>query len=289
MRISNSLLQQRIISNLQANMSSLAQVQMQMSSGKQFQTMGENPVGGAQILSADRALRALDQYRRNTNDAQTRSDAEESVLNQLTDLLSRAKVLATQEGTSTSSAQTHAAAASEVQQIIGQVIQLGNTQVGNQYLFAGTQTGQPFDANGTYSGDNGQHQAEIGQGYLITTNHNGQDLLVNSGVLSSLQGLLTQLQGGTPVSIAGTITNLDSAFTNVQTMLSTTGARSNAFASALQNDDALQTTLQQTESSVQDTDVAAASVQLATTQTAMQAALLSASRILSLSLADYLK
>jgi len=289
MRISNSLLQQRITDNVQSTMSSLAQVQLQISSGKQFQTMGENPVGGGQILAADRALRALSQYRRNTNDAQTRSDAEEAVLNQLTDLLSRAKELATQEGTSTANAQTHAAAATEVQQILDQVIQLGNTQVGTQYLFAGTQTGQPFDATGAYSGDNGQHQTEVGQGYLMTTNHNGQQLLVDSGVLTSLQSLLTQLQSGTPTSIAGTINGLDSAFTQVQTMLATTGARSNAFASALQNDDALQTTLQQLQSNVQDTDVAAASIQLAGTQTAMQAALLSASRVLSMSLVDYLK
>lgn len=289
MRISNSLLQQRITDNVQSTMSSLAQVQLQISSGKQFQTMGENPVGGGQILAADRALRALSQYRRNTNDAQTRSDAEEAVLNQLTDLLSRAKQLATQEGTSTATAQTHAAAASEVQQILDQVIQLGNTQVGTQYLFAGTQTGQPFDATGAYSGDSGQHQTEIGQGYLMTTNHNGKQLLVDSGVLTSLQSLLTQLQSGTPTSIAGTINGLDSAFTQVQTMLATTGARSNAFASALQNDDALQTTLQQLQSNVQDTDVAAASIQLAGTQTAMQAALLSASRVLTMSLVDYLK
>ncbi|HTS88780.1 MAG TPA: flagellar hook-associated protein FlgL [Gemmatimonadales bacterium] len=289
MRITNNLLQQRIISGLQTNMSTLAQVQLQMSSGKQYQSIGDNPVVGTQVMYADSALRAINQYRRNTTDAQTRSDAEESVLNQLTDLLSRAKQLATQEGTSTANAQTHAAAAAEIQQILDQVIQLGNTQVGNQYLFAGTQTGQPFDASGNYSGDAGQHQAEIGQGYLITTNHNGKELLVDSGVLSGLQGLLTQLQSGTTAGIAGSLNGLDSAFTNVQTMLSTTGARSNAFTSALQNDDALQTTLQQTESNLQDTDIAAASVQLAQAQTAMQAALLSASRMLSLSLADYLK
>lgn len=241
------------------------------------------------MLADDRGLRAIDQYRRNSTAASSRVNAEESVLNQLTDLLTRAKELATQEGSSTGTVVTRQSTAAEIQQIISQVQQLGNTQVGDEFIFAGHQTGQPFDASGNYSGDNGQRQVELGQGYLMTTNHTGQELLVSSGVMSSLQGLLTQLQTGTPTTIQGTIGAIDSAFTQVQTMLATTGARSRQIDTAMQNADAIQGSLTLAKSDAQDISIEEATTRLVGSQNTMQAALLSASRILNMSLTDYLK
>jgi flagellar hook-associated protein 3 FlgL len=289
MRISNSLLQSRVLYDLQSTLSEVAKAQSQVASGKRITTMSEDPLAGAQVLTADRGLRAIEQYRRNSTAARSRVDAEESVLNQLTDLLTRAKELAIQEGSSTSTPLTHQTAASELQQILDQVVQLGNTQVGSEYLFAGHQTGAPFDTAGVYFGDDGSRQSEIGQGYLMTTNHTGRELLVNSGVLSGLQGLLTQLQTGSPTTIAATIPGLDSAFAQVQTMLATTGARSRQIDTALQNADAVETSLQLIKSDAQDVALEAATTKLVSSQTTLQAALLSASRILNMSLTDYLK
>jgi flagellar hook-associated protein 3 FlgL len=289
MRISNSLLQQRVLRDLQANLASVAKAQAQVSSGKRFERMSEDPLAGSQVLTADRGLRALDQYRRNSTAARSRVDAEEAVLDQLTDLLTRAKELATQEGTGTSTPVGRAATAAEVQRIIEQVVQLGNTQVGSEYIFAGHQIGQPFDASGTYSGDDGARQSEVGQGYLMTTNHTGRELLVNSGVLGGLQSLLGQLQTGTPTTIQGTISGIDAAFTQVQTMLATTGARSRQIDSAMQNADAIETSLRLTKSDAQDVSLEETTTRLVSTQTTIQAALLSASRVLNMSLTDYLK
>jgi flagellar hook-associated protein 3 FlgL len=266
----------------------VAQAQAQVSSGKRFEAISEDPLAGARVVATDRSLRAIEQYRRNSTAARARVDAEESVLDQLTDLLTRAKELGLQEGSDTSTSVTHAAVASEVQQILSQVIALGNTQVGSEYLFSGHQIGQPFDASGNYFGDSGQRQSEIGQGYLMTTNHTGQELLVTSGVLGSLQGLLAQLQAGTSSTIRGTIGAIDGAFGQVQAMLATTGARSRQIDSAMQNTDALETSLQLTRSDAQDISLEEATTRLVGAQNTMQAALLSASRILNTSLTDYL-
>jgi flagellar hook-associated protein 3 FlgL len=289
MRITNGLIQQRVLRDIQAGMANLAQAQAQVASGKRFDRMSEDPLAGNQVITADRGLRAVDQYRRNSSAARARVDAEESVLNQLTDLITRAKELAMQEGSSTSTNLTRAATADEVTQLIDQAIQLGNTQVGSEYLFAGHQVGVPFDAAGSYFGDSGQHQAEIGQSYRMVTNHNGNELLVSSGVLGSLKDLLTQLQSGTSTTVRNTITGLDGAFTQVQTMLATTGARSRQLDAAVQNTDALESSLTMAKSSAQDVEVEQATLRVASSQTALQAALLSTSRILNTSLTDYLR
>ncbi len=290
MRISNSLLQQRVLDNLQRNLSGYAKAQNQVATGRRFERLSEDPLAGSQVMTAERGLRGIAQYRRNSTAARTRMDAEEATLNQLTDLLSRAKELAIQEGSSSGTPVTRAAAKAEVDAIVEQVIQLGNTKVGNEYLFAGDMvTTQPFDAAGAYFGDDGVRGAEVGQGYLLTSNHNGRELLVTSNVLSSLQALSTQLGTGTPLTVAATATGIDTAFTNVQTLLSATGARVRQIESAMQNTDALETNLTLRKSDLQDISLEEATTRFAGLQSTLQAALLSASRVLNTSLTDYLR
>lgn len=290
MRISNSQLQQRVLDNLQRNLSSFARAQDQVATGKRFERLSEDPLAGSQVMTADRGLRGIEQYRRNSAAARTRTDAEEATLAQLTDLLTRAKELALQEGSASSTSDSRAAAKAEVDRILEQVVQLGNTQVGNEYIFAGDQvTTAPFDLAGNYFGDDGVRRAEIGQGYTLTTTHTGRELLLTSGVLPGLQALSTQLGTGTPATVGLTAANIDSAFASVQTLLATNGARVRQIESAMQNSDALETNLSLRKSDLQDIDIEEATTRFVGLQNTLQAALLSASRVLNLSLTDYLR
>ncbi|HWA56937.1 MAG TPA: flagellar hook-associated protein FlgL [Gemmatimonadales bacterium] len=290
MRISNSLLQSRVLQNLQRNLAGFAEAQNQVSTGKRFERLSEDPLAGSQVMTADRALRGIEQYRRNSSAARTRTDAEEAALGQITDLMTRAKELALQEGSASGTADSRAAAKAEVDRIIEQVVQLGNTQVGNEYIFAGDMvTTAPFDATGTYFGDDGVRKAEIGQGYQVATTHTGRELLVNSGVLSSLQALSTQLGTGTSSTVGLTAAGIDSAFTNVQTLLSTNGARVRQIESAMQNSDALETNLTLRKGDLQNIDIEEATTKFVGLQNTLQAAMLSASRVLNTSLTDYLR
>ncbi len=290
MRISSSLLQQRVLRQLQGNLSQLAEAQAQAASGKRFDRMSQDPIAGTQVMTADRGLRAIDQYRRNTIAARSRTDAEESVLGQVTDLLARAKELALQEGSAGGTAATRSAARAEVDRILEQVIALGNTQVGTEYLFAGHQVStQPFDGAGAYLGDDGPRSAEIGRDYRMVTNHTGRELLVNSGVIGSLQALSTELGNGNPPAIGQTAFALDSAFNATQTLLVTNGARVRQIDTAMQNSDALETSLILRRSELQDIDLEAATTHFVGVQNTLQAALLSASRVLNTTLTDYLR
>jgi flagellar hook-associated protein 3 FlgL len=182
------------------------------------------------------------------------------------------------------------AAKAEVDRIIDQVVSLGNTRVGSEYLFAGHfVTTAAFDSAGNYLGDDGQRQSEIGEGYLVTANHTGRELLVNSGVMTGLEALSTQLGTGTPTTVAGTLTALDTAFTNTQNLLATTGARVGQIESAMQNSDALSNNLTLRRSRDIDADIEQASTRLISLQTTLQASLQAASRILNTTLTDYLR
>jgi flagellar hook-associated protein 3 FlgL len=290
MRITNGLLQQRVLRDLQSGLSQFAEAQRQVSTGKRFERMSEAPLAGSQVMSAERGLRGIEQYRRNSAAAQSRTSAEESVLDQVTDLLARAKEIALQEGSATGTTQTRTAAKAEVDRILEQVVQLGNTQVNNEYIFSGHMVNtSPFSTLGVYQGDDGQRQTEIGQGYTVSTNHTGRELLVNSGVLSSLQTLSTELATGTPGSIGLTATGLDGAFNNTQALLAENGARVRQIDSALSNADALQTNYELRVNDLQGIDIEEATTRFVGIQTTLQAAMLSSSRILNTTLTDYLR
>ena len=290
MRITNGLLQQRVLRDLQSGLSQFAEAQRQVSTGKRFERMSEAPLAGSQVMSAERGLRGIEQYRRNSAAAQSRTSAEESVLDQVTDLLARAKEIALQEGSATGTTQTRTAAKAEVDRILEQVVQLGNTQVNNEYIFSGHMVNtSPFSTLGVYQGDDGQRQTEIGQGYTVSTNHTGRELLVNSGVLSSLQALSTELATGTPGSIGLTATGLDGAFNNTQALLAENGARVRQIDSALSNADALQTNYELRVNDLQGIDIEEATTRFVGIQTTLQAAMLSSSRILNTTLTDYLR
>ncbi|HEY4321471.1 MAG TPA: flagellar hook-associated protein FlgL [Gemmatimonadales bacterium] len=288
MRITNSLLYSQQLSQLQQQYQQVAIASTQVSSGQRNANVSDDPAAAATVLKTDAATRANTQYRRNITSAQASLTSEESTLDQVTDIMNRVKEIATEQG-SANSGTTSAAAAAEVQQLIDQVISMGNLKIGDQFVFGGTNTGSPpFAADGTYSGNNVSSQTEISQGNMMPTVDSGQQIFVDSGVLSSMQSLETALQGGDQTAIRNTISGLDSAFDQTQTTLAGVGARTNTLSSATDALTSQATSLAATRSAAADIPIEEATLSLATMQNSLQAGLLATSRILSTSLVNYL-
>jgi flagellar hook-associated protein 3 FlgL len=288
-RITNNMRQAQVLRNLQSNLTALARAQAQVASGKRFTRSSEDPVGASRVMRSEQALRGLTQYRRNTTAVRARVDAQEAVLSQLTDLLTRAKELAVTQASDTASAATRADTAVEVDALIQQVIQLGNTRVGDEHIFGGHQTSvPPFQGDGTYVGDDGVRQSEIATGYLVTANHSGRELLADSGVISGLVALRDQLRAGDGAAVGGTIAGLNDAFDSVQVLLAQTGARSRQLDTALVNVDSSETSLKVALDADQGISIEEATTRMMAVQTTLQAALMSTASLLQTSLTEYL-
>ena len=147
----------------------------------------------------------------------------------------------------------------------------------------------PFQTDGTYLGDDGHRQAELAPGYIVDTNHTGRELLGTSGVLASLMGLRDGLRTGTAAAVRTAIPALDGAFDQVQVMLAETGARSRQLDTVGENLTASESTLQTSQTDDQGITLEEATIKMMSIQTGLQAALSSTSRVLSLSLTDYLR
>ena len=156
MRITNSMMTATVKRNLFRQSEQLARKQETMSSGKRINRPSDDPLGFGKVLDYRKTLSSLDQYDRNIQSAKNRVEFLETALEGVEELIVDAKNWAVDQAGSES--MDREAAITSVQNIRDQLVQLGNSKMGNVYVFSGFQSLTPaFDATGTYNGDNGYY------------------------------------------------------------------------------------------------------------------------------------
>lgn len=307
MRITNNFIQSNALAQLQTNLKRVSDSQQRVSTGLRIQKASDDPTGAARAIQARGSIRALDQYQRNIGMANSRAASEETALDELGDLLTRAKELALSQGTATADAGTRAITKVEVDHLLQAAIALGNTRHGDEYLFGGAWADQaPFDASQTglspsyvaldpASGlprdPTGANRTEISARLYVQATHDGTQVFLDGGVFSALKELSDALGDTTAPQekVQASLASLDGAFDHVQRILGETGARVNQLAVTSANLDAFAANLKTLKSQVEEVDVEQAVTELVSRQTAFQAAMLATSRVMGLTLADYLR
>jgi flagellar hook-associated protein 3 FlgL len=300
MRITNNFVQRTALAQLQANLSRISDAQQRVATGLKLTRASDDPVGAASAMQARSGLRALEQYRRNLDGARSRAAVEEDALGQLGDLLTRARELALSQGGDTANAQTREATAAEVDQLLQQAIAIGNTKLGDEFVFGGYRAHtQPFDAaqpdflprdaDGDAVAITGNPQVEIGAGRRLTPNHNGDEVFLQSGALDSLKRLSTALHANDAAGVRATLDGLDSGFARVQSLLGEQGARIGQIEVSASSLDTMRINLDSVRAGIEEVDFEQAVTELMSRQTAYQAAMLATSRVMGLTLADYLR
>ncbi|OPY58794.1 MAG: Flagellar hook-associated protein 3 [Pelotomaculum sp. PtaU1.Bin035] len=153
MRVTNKMIANTVLTNLNADLKRLQKQQDQMSTGHVVSKPSDDPVIGARVMTLDSVLKQHDQYDKNMDDALGWMQTSETALGNLTDALQRVRELTVYGANGTLSQTDREALAKEVEQLTGNVVQIANTSYANRYVFAGTKTTtSPFDANGNYKG-----------------------------------------------------------------------------------------------------------------------------------------
>lgn len=292
MRITNTILYQESLRGLRSNLEAIEAAHRQVSSGLRVEKASDDPASAAGAMRASDALRALEQHSRNASTGRARLAAEEAVLEQVTDVMVRAKELGIAQAGSPADASTRAITAAEVSELLDHVRDLGNTELGGSYLFGGAWADtRPFpDAGPDPSRPAaGERLVEIGAGSQVPTNHDGQTVFQDSGVFAALEALEAGLRADDADAVRNAIGDVDTAFTRVQELTAEVGARSRRLDVAVANLEALDVNLRSLRSELQDADIEEAVTQLVNRQTGYQAALLANARILQTTLTDYLR
>jgi flagellar hook-associated protein 3 FlgL len=136
------------------------------------------------VLTARTEEHTNSQFTKNINHAKSFLEFTDQSLNELSDLVVRAKELAiSQSNDASSNVQSRQVTAQEINQIYNQAIQIGNRKLGERYIFSGfkTQT-QPFDITGNYFGDSGDLKVQTQKDQFLAMNLPGSKVFLGQGL-----------------------------------------------------------------------------------------------------------
>src|SRR6478735_12852499 len=130
MRITTSMIQRNVLSDLNSLSEKMARTQAKASSGKEFTRPSDDPFNTARAMGLRQTLDANKQYKKNIQDAQGWQDSTESALDSITQYVNRAHDLLLQGATDTADADSKMAIAKEIDQIIQGVKETANASYG---------------------------------------------------------------------------------------------------------------------------------------------------------------
>ncbi len=300
MRITNSITTQKALRTMQQGQRDIARASDRVTTGLRFTRASEDPNAAGQVMRTSGSLRALEQYRRNVDSATARTAAEESVLDQVTNVLTRALELGMAQGTGTANAETRRVAKAEVDQLLRFTVGLGNTRYADAYLFGGAQSavapftlvdGDPAALDFETTSPSGELKVEIAAGQLLSTTHDGTQVFGTDerGVLAALRELSVALGADDETGVRESLTGLRAALDDTQTLIGDVGARMNQLEVTGANLNALEITLTTFRSDLQEIDFEEAVTELVGRQTAFQAAMLATSKVMGMNLTDYVR
>ena len=293
MRITQKMMSNKVNSSLSKNTEKLMKTQSQISSGKQFTKASEDPVGMAKVLDYRKTLDSVDQYVRNISQARSGLESGESTLSDVSELLNRAKELALAQTTGTASPETRQIAAGEVKQLRDQLIQLANTKQDDRYLFGGRKTDSPpydvLNPEAGFQGDDGGFSVIVSDSVTLDVSVSGKQAFGSTAdPVVILSDLINGLEADDTTAISGQLDALDQSLSQIVNERADVGAKLNRLDSTETHLENFKINIELMLSNTEDVDLIQAITDLTAQQTAYQASLASASKIIQTSLMDYL-
>ena len=312
MRISSSLFTNNLISQMNQLQGQQVQLQNQTTTGLKVSLPEDDPTAVAQVLALQTQAAANTQYQSNITHLQSTATTAASAMNSLQTITEQAGTIATEAGGVNSSTQL-ANYAKQVGNLIQEALQAANTQdAQGHYIFGGTINNQPpfaatTDAGGnvtavTYNGNTNTSASQIGPGQTVTAQVPGQNttgagpagLLADSrsgaDLFRDLISLQQNLISGNTAAIASTDTpNLTKDENNIVSGVAENGVLQSTLESAAAAATQLGNSITTQTSNLASADLATTLTKLDQTQTAYQAALESAAKIMNLSILNYIQ
>jgi len=185
--------------------------------------------------------------------------------------------------------------AEEAEQLLQQAIQIGNSNLGGDYLFAGFKvrtTPFTYDAGPpptvTYNGDGGAMMRTLGRDSTITVNIPGSNLFLT--IFDTLIALRQNLLDGNQGEISSQrLPELDQSLEAVSCNRGEIGAKINRLEDTGRRYATVQLHLSGVLSKAEDLDFAEAITELSGEETVYRAALAAAAKITQYSFLDYMK
>ncbi|HEX4140648.1 MAG TPA: hypothetical protein VHY09_09895 [Candidatus Methylacidiphilales bacterium] len=304
MRIDSNALTQWVVSGSQSSQIQLAQLEQDISTGNDVTQASDNPLAYAEASQTQANLAQLNAYSSAISTATTTTSANNSAMTSIYNLVSQAGETATSVASDTSTANMQDYATS-LSTLLTQLISVANQKDSNgNYMFGGTNNQEPLSSTGTFnaSANGAVTTTELAPGNSVQTsitagNPSGSpatdgflyDSATGVNVISALQQTITDLNAGNATAVQTTdVPALNKALDLISSYVGSTSASMSAVSTA-KTQNASQVASEGNDlNSLTQTDIATASVQLQQIQNQYEATLEAGSRILGLSILNYL-
>jgi len=313
-RITTLMTAQTLLGNLNQQLNTLQNTQLELSSGKQINEPSDNPYGMGLSLQLNSQLSQLTQYASNVTDGTAWTQASATALSDMNNVVQRVSALVVEGINGTNNQSDLQAMADEVDQLTDEVKQDADTQYNGQYVFSGSsgsnlqpyQTGQ--GSSDKYGGGTGAVYREVGPGTTVqvdidtsATNSStppgpggissllGNGPTANDGLLlDTLRQISTDMNSGNTSGLSNDLTNLTGNLHQLQALQATVGTTQDQLQLASTRIQDLQDNDTQVLSNTQDADMATTEINFSMQQTAYEAALKAGASIVQESLVDFL-
>jgi flagellar hook-associated protein 3 FlgL len=299
MRIATKTVYEKIVSNLNSVYSDMARAQETVSTSKRINKLSDDPVGLVTVLDLRSSLSNIEQLSRNVSMGKSWLTLSESALTQVSQILTDVKALTVQMSSSTVGSTERANAAGVILPDLEQIMTLANSEVGGKSIFAGTDTDKtPFSLNAAgsqvdYIGNDTAFSVNLGSGYKVPVGKVGTEVFGenwdSSNIFKSLIDLKTSLQNNDIAGIRTVMGNLDQHISKISAEIADIGGKSNTMEVKDSIIADLKLNYTDRKSSLEDADIAEAIMDLNVKQLAYNAALTSASKVMQLSLVDFMR
>ena len=298
MRVPTNSNGSQMLAQIQKLGSLQTRLQTQVSTGQRIFQPEDDPAAMGRVLTLETERNQLAQFTNNTNYALDLSQASYSGLNAIKKISDRAGELATL-GAGNLSPEALQTNATEVNQLIEQGVQLANTQLRNNYLYAGTAVDSPpfvatRDASGnitavSYAGNATQAAVQISDTASIAPGTSGATNLELRDFLNNLVQLRDALNTGVSTNVSAVQPALVNDENNLVSALSEHGAVQLRIEITQQQQQDRKDNIDKLVSSETDVDLPETITRLNQASVAYQAALQSTTKIMGMSLLDYLQ
>lgn len=261
--------------------------QQQISSGKKYMRMSEEPMAASRVLAVKHTIRGVEQAQQNISDAQGILNTTEVSLKGIQKVLDRVNVLTTQSLNGTNSQENLDAAATEIDNLIKQAIYLGNTEHDGNHIFGGNEYAkQPFTEDGTFQGGSEDISWKVSHSYSISVFQSGDKTI--TPVISTLKKIRDQLRAGDTEGLRISLTENQQNSENVISSISGVGATLSTLQSLTDILNEQKLGLEEHRSSVEDVDIVDAVSDLSHMNTTYQAMLQATAMMNKVSILNYM-
>ncbi len=214
-------------------------------------------------------------------------DLAEGVLANASDLMVQAKEIALQLSNGSMDAAARANAANQIGTIRDALLGIANTKGTKGYLFGGTKTDTPpFDATGTFTGNDQRADVEVADGIVARSNASGAKTFTSAGgvdVFAQLSTLEAALATNNEAGIRNSIDSMTKSHDQIVAGRVDTGTVATRFRSASTIIESSLVTLKDAKAKTVEIDPTTAYSNLVDLQAAYERSLAVTKKILSLS------